>query len=140
MEEFPREIECILESTVEVIKGNSAQAEFKCELKGLKEKYYSLRFIYSDFISGIPTDEILLNPELTDEAINLGELYDYSLQENKGESKIPSTFTTQAIKNNPNDDKLIIEGILNKAINNKLKFKIPLTYPKGASMLCYLSS
>ena len=140
MEEFTREINYILESTIEILKGNSSQAEFKCSLTDLNEDYYSLRFNYSDFISGIPTDEILLNPELTEESIESGEIYDYSLSENKKENKIPPTFTSQTIKKNLIDDKLIIEGTLNKDVNNKLKFDLPLTYPIGVSMLCSLTS
>ena len=31
---------------------------------------------------------------------------------------------------------LIIGGILNEAVNNKLKFNLLLTYPEGVSMLC----
>ena len=139
MEDFTREVDCILESTVET-EGQSAQADFKCKLTGLTEKYYSLRFNYSDFISGIPNDEILLNPVLTEEAIKLGNLLDYSLQENKGEENIPSSFISQNIKDNCEHGKLIIEGTLNKPVKNKLKFDLPLAYPEGVSMLCSLTS
>ena len=140
MEDFTREANCILESTVETIEGYSVQADFKCTLTGLEEEYYSLRFNHSDFISGIPNDEILLNPVLTEEAIKLGKIIDYSLQENKGEDQIPSSFISLNIKDNCENGKLIIEGMLNKAVNNKLKFEFPLTYPEGVSMLCSLTS
>jgi hypothetical protein len=140
MEGFTREVICILESTVETFEGYSVQADFKCTLTGLKEEYYSLRFNHSDFISGIPNDEVLLNPVLTEEAIKLGKILDYSLPENKGEDKIPSSFISLNIKDNCDHGKLIIEGTLNKAVNNKLKFDLPLTYPEGVSMLCSLTS
>ena len=140
MEDFTRVVDCILESTVETLEGHSVQADFKCIITGLEEEYYSLRFNHSDFISGIPNDEILLNPVLTEEAIKLGKMVDYSLQENKGENQIPSSFISLNIKDNCENGKLIIEGTLNKAVNNKLKFDLPLTYPEGVSMLCSLTS
>jgi len=65
---------------------------------GLKEEYYSLRLNSFDNISGIPDDETLLNPVLTAEEIERGELLDYSLSENKFQDKIPSTFKSQAVK------------------------------------------
>ena len=100
MEDFTREADCILETTVETFEGYSIQADFKCTLTGLEKKYYSLRFNHSDFISGIPNDEILLNPALTEEAIKLGEMLDYSLQENKGEDQMPSSFISLNINDN----------------------------------------
>ena len=133
-------ISCILEKTVKVNKGDSAQADFKCILNDLEEEYYSLRFYNSNFISGIPNDEILLNPELTKDAIMSGEIYNYSISQNKNEYKIPPTFTSQNIKENNAHDELIIEGTLNKEVNNKLKFLLRLAYPEGASMLCSLTS
>jgi len=135
----PKNITCILESTVEVIEGNSTQAEFKCVLTGLEEEYYSLRFYKSEFISGIPINEILLNPELTHDAIILQEVYDYSRSKSKIGYKIP-TFTVFDIKENNSYGELIIEGILNEAVSNKLKFNLRLTYPEGVSMLCSFTS
>ena len=140
MEEFERKAECIIASSVNIIEGYSAQAEFKCELNDLKEDYYSFRFNHSDFISGIPTDEILLNPELTYDSIKLGKIYDYSNADNKVENKLPSTFTSLNIKENNVPGELIIEGTLNKDVKNRLKFNLRLTYPEEVSMLCSLTS
>jgi hypothetical protein len=125
---------------VNIIEGYSAQAEFNCELTDLKEDYFSLRFNYSDFISGIPTDEILLNPDLTNDAINSGKIYDYSNVDNNVENRLPSTFTSRNIKENNIPGELIIEGTLNKAVENRLKFILRLTYPEDVSMLCSLAS
>ena len=135
----PKEINCTHESRVTIIEGNSAQTEFKCELTDLEEEYFSLRFYKSDFISGVPTDEILLNPDLTNDAIKLGKLYDYSMSKSKIGYKIP-TFTTRNIKENNAHDELIIEGTLNEDVKNKLKFNLRLTYPEATSMLCSLLS
>ena len=140
MEDFERKVDCIIASSVNIIEGYSAQAEFKCELNDLKENYYSLRFNHSDFISGIPTDEILLNPELTYDAIKSGKIYDYSIVDNKVEYRLPSTFTSQNIKENNVSGELIIEGKLNKDVKNRLKFNLRLTYPDEVSMLCSLTS
>ena len=79
-----------------VTESYSAGTEIKMLV--LKEKYYSLRLNSSDNISGIPDDETLLNSVLTAEAIERGELLDYSLSENKVQDKIPSIFKSQPVK------------------------------------------
>ena len=91
-EEDATEVKCSLESDITASEGHSTQGDFECTLSGLEEEYYSLRLNSSDYIVGIPDDETLLNPVLTAEAIERGELIDYSLIENKGEDKLPSTF------------------------------------------------
>ena len=73
-EEHSTKIKCSLESAISTSEGQSTQGDFKCTLSGLKEDYYSLRLNSSDNIAGIPEDEILLNPVLTAEAIENGDL------------------------------------------------------------------
>jgi len=139
-EEDTTEVKCSLESDISASEGQSTQGDFKCTLSGLEEEYYSLRLNSSDYISGIPKDEILLNPVLTAEAIERGELLDYSLSENK--DKIPSTFKSKAVKeeNCKTEGKLTIEGKLSKGVKNELKFDLPLTYPEGITLSCSLIS
>jgi hypothetical protein len=141
-EEDSTEIKCSLESDISTSEGQSSQGDFKCTLSGLKEDYYSLRLNSSESIAGIPEDEILLNPVLTAEAIENGDLLDYSLNENKGQNKIPSTFTSEAVKeqNCKTDGKLTIDGKLSKEVKNELSFNIPLTYPEGITLSCSLTS
>jgi SpoVK/Ycf46/Vps4 family AAA+-type ATPase len=112
-EEVTKEVVCSLVSDISTSEGQSAQGDFKCTLSGLKEEYYSLRLNSSDYIAGIPDDETLLNPVLTAEAIERGDLLDYSLDENKGQDKISygggSYMDIRPVngkrkKYNPNDD------------------------------------
>ena len=58
----------------------------------MKEEYYSLRFNSSEGISGIPTDEIALDPVLTKKSIEKNEISDASKT-----TKIPPTFTYKSI-------------------------------------------
>ena len=102
-----KEATCVLQEDDSPEDGQSVQVDFKCTITSLTEKYYSLRFSRCDYIAYIPSDEILLDPVLTAQAIERGELLDYSLEENKGASKIPALFTSESI----NSDKCKAEGI-----------------------------
>jgi len=141
-EEDTTEVKCSLESDISSSEGQPTQRDFKCTLSGLKEEYYSWRLNSSDNIVGIPDNETLLNPVLTAEAIERGELLEYSLSEYKVQDKIPSTFKSQAVKeeNWKTEGKLIIEGKLSKEEKNELKFALPLTYPEGITLSCSLTS
>ena len=112
-EENNTEITCKLEKSVTVEEGESSQADFKCELTGLDKEieYYSLRLNSSSFVTNIPeNDAILLDPILTEKAINNRELLDYSDEKNK--NKIPITFTFTKIDQSScsRDGSFIIEG------------------------------
>lgn len=97
-EEDTTEVKCSLESEISTSLGQSTQGDFKCTLSGLKEEYYSLRLNSSDNIVGIPDNKTLLNPVITAEENERGELLDYSLSENKVQDKIPFTSKSQAVK------------------------------------------
>jgi len=141
-EEDTTEVKCSLKSDISTSEGQPIQGDFKCSLSGLKEEYYSLRLNSSDNIIGIPDNETLLNPVLTAEAIERGELLEYSLSENKVQDKIPSTFKSQSVKeeNWKTEGKLIIERKLSKEAKNELKFALPLIYPEGIILSCSLTS
>ena len=138
-EEEETEAICVLEEDASPEDGQAVQADFKCTITSAKQKYYSFRFKRSDYIAGIPTDETLLDPVLTAEAIKRGELLDYSLPENK--VKIPALFNSESI----NSDKckaegtFTIQGSLSKELENDLKFKVPLSYPSGIELSCSLA-
>ena len=138
-EDEAREVVCSLEESVSPLEGQSLQGEFKCSLAVTKE-YYSFRLNRSDYIAGIPDDEVLLDPILTEEAILNGKLLDYSLPENQLPDKIPATFATSNIKEDSckSSGKFLIEGTLSKEITSDLRFSIPLTYPDGISADCNL--
>ena len=134
------EIPCSLLKDVSPAEGQTLQGNFRCSKSELDEEYYSLRLNNSDFISGIPEDETLLDPVLTAESISKQEIIDYSLEENQKESKIPATFTSTVTKEESckTEGKFIIIGTLNKEVGNDVKFTIPLTYPEGISVSCSL--
>ena len=135
MEENETEIECQLQSKVDVTDGETKQASFKCEKKGLNAsiEYTSLKLNSSEVIAGIPfDDETALNPALTDEAITNGEL------KNSSSSDVPPSFTFESMDllECSKDGKFLIKGSLSKKKSIPDKFTIPLTYPEGAVMTC----
>ena len=140
-EEDEREATCVLQEDATPENGQPVQADFKCTISSLTEQYYSLRLIRCDYIAGIPTDEILLDPVLTAQAIARGELLDYSLEENKGADKIPALFNSESINSDKckTDGTFSIQGSLSKELQNDLKFKVPLSYPSGIELTCSLA-
>ena len=138
MDDQPTEIECSLDSSVEVKEGETKQASFKCEKKDLdKSKVYTgLRLNSSDSIAGIPTDdETALNPALTDDAITNGEVKDYSKPE---QAEIPPSFTFDSMDEQEcsKDGKFLIKGTLSEEKKINGQFSIPLTYPEGITLTC----
>ena len=91
------------------------------------EEYYSLRLNSSDDIAGIPDDEVLLYPRLTEDAILTPD-------------KIFAAFSTSNIREDSwkSSGKSLIEGTLSKEISNELRFSNPLTYLDEISADCYL--
>ena len=137
-EENATEIKCTLVKDVNPAEGETVQGDFKCSIEGFEDIYYSFRFNSSDDIAGIPTDETLLDPMLTKEAIERGELLDYSLDGHK--NKIPSIFTCSGVQEAKCSENgyFIIEGQLNKEVTVDIKFTIALAYPEGISADCSL--
>ena len=138
MDDQPTEIECSLDSSVEVKESETKQASFKCEKKDLdKSKVYTgLRLNSSDSIAGIPTDdETALNPALTDDAITNGEVKDYSKPE---QAEIPPSFTFDSMDEQEcsKDGKFLIKGTLSEGKKINGQFSIPLTYPEGITLTC----
>ena len=138
MDDQPTEIECSLDSSVEVKESETKQASFKCEKKDLdKSKVYTgLRLNSSDSIAGIPSDdETALNPALTDDAIANGEVKDYSKPE---QAEIPPSFTFDSMDEQEcsKDGKFLIKGTLSEEKKINGQFSIPLTYPEGITLTC----
>ena len=138
-EDETTEVVCSLKENVSPLEGQSLQGDFECSI-AVTEEYYSLRLNSSNDIAGIPDDEVLLDPRLTEDAILNEKLLDYALPENQSPDKIPATFSTSNIKEDSckSTGKFLIEGTLSKEITNELRFTIPLTYPDGISADCYL--
>ena len=136
-EDEATEVICTLSNNVSLEKGKSTQGEFICNKTGLKEEYYSLRLNSSETITGIPSDEVLLDPVLTESAIKKKIILDFSIKENK--EKIPPMFIYTKMDEGycRNEGKLIIEGNLTEIVKNDTEFNIPLLYPEGVSLTCH---
>ena len=140
-EEEESELYCVIQEVASPEEGQTVQANFKCTIEGLEKDYYSLRVNSSYYVNDIPENEILLDPKLTEEAIGRGELLDYSLEKNKGQDKIPSVFTVKNVEEISCSSKgqIIFGGTLSKTVSSDFTFKVPLEYPTGTGLSCFLS-
>ena len=116
------------ECTCQNIESNtgSITGTFLCTINNLKDDYYSLRYNSSANISGVPDDEIDLDPVLTDK------------YKNKNEKKIIPTFTIESIKHDSckTSGVFTITGTLSAKLDQSIKFNFPLTYPEGITSSC----
>ena len=120
---------CTLDQAVDS-EGKQDQADFSCKISDLDEtKTYVYFELYdSEFIVGIPDDEVLLNPVKTQEAIEVGTLTDYSLEENK--NKLPIYFQTESNNEVVSEEgEFTIVGTVNQEITEEIKFTLQLLYP-----------
>ena len=135
IEDDTKEFECKLENSVTVGEGKTESASFKCENSTLNESitYTSLRLNSSEEVAGIPfDDETALNPALTDEAINNGEIKDAT------KTPVPPTFVFETIDTQTcdKDGKFSLKGKLDKETTIPNKFTLPLTYPPNTVITC----
>ena len=137
MDEEATAVKCTLPSDVALPSGAvSVQANYQCRLENVNatEGYTSLRLNSSNDITGIPTeDETLLNPVLTDQAIQNKEVKDCSK-----DASVPPTFNFDSIEQSTcsRDGKFTIKGSLSEEKSIAAKFTLPLTYPEGTSLTC----
>ena len=137
-EDEATEVKCFLSNNINNISYEIAQGEFICNKTGLIGSYSSLRLNSSENVTGIPKDEILLDPVLTEIAIKNNIINDFSIKENK--EKIAPTFNITNIDegNCSIDGQLIIEGNnITEKVKNDYEFNIPLLYPEGTSLKCH---
>ena len=112
-----------------------AQAVFECSVSNLTEEYYSFRYNYSDYISGVPTDEALLDPKFSAETILRNEVSNYSAND-IDEVSLPPIFTAKDIIN-VGKGQLIITGTLSQYLEINYRFIIELNYPTSTELTCY---
>ena len=134
-EKEPRPINCTLEEDVNV-DSSPAQARFKCYIEGLEKKYHTIRFSSSDDISGVPDNETLLDPKLTDEAIKIGTVPNYTQPEKQKE--VPALITLKDIITDTceSEGTYIIKANATENITEKIELIIPMTYPFGIESIC----
>ncbi|MBP3800567.1 MAG: hypothetical protein J6I85_00820, partial [Clostridia bacterium] len=129
---------CILNEDVEPVEGEQLQADFECtiQLVEIGQEYTGLQFLSSESICGIPTDPNLLNPAKVDNLIKLGEIKDYSLEENKNEviPLITSTFINTT--NSEQTGKFIINGLLTTEFVYEKTFEFEIMLMTGQIAVC----
>ena len=92
----------------------------------MNEDYYSLRYNNSVNISGVPDDEILLDPVLTKK---------YKIS---NEQKVIPVFTYKSITHDSCEVNgvFIILGNFSENITESNTFNLPLAYPEGITLSC----
>ena len=123
----PTESKCTLKNTKS--SSGSVKAVFACTINNIEGDYYSLRYNTSLNISGVPNDEILLDPVLT------------AKYKTVDENKIIPSFTCESIKYDSCETTGVftITGTLSAKLDKSIKFNLPLTYPKGITTSCELN-
>ena len=121
------ESECTLKDTKS--SSGSVKAIFSCNINNIEGDYYSLRYNNSLNISGVPNDEVSLDPVMTDK------------YKNTDETKIIPTFTFESVKHDSceTDGVFTITGTLSEKLDQAIKFNLPLTYPEGIISSCELN-
>ena len=107
----------------------TVKAIFSCAINNIEGDYYSLRYNTSLNISGVPNDEVSLDPFLTDK------------YKNTDETKIIPSFTSESIEYDSCETTGIftITGTLSAKLDKSIKFNLPLTYPEGITSSCELN-
>ena len=127
------EVKCVAEEDADPTAWLPVQAAFKCTIDGLENQYHTFKFSSSEFIAGIPYDNpTLLDPVLTNEAIQKGEILDYSLDENK--EKVPNMLVVDSIDTSLSESEgtFKIIGKMGGDVQEEVTIRIPMLYPLGA--------
>ena len=124
---------CSLEKNITENNRSLTQADYKCEFE-TNLTFSSLEVIDSEKVSSLPHSKILLNPALTDKAIQEGKLLNYS---NPDVAAITPPFITE-FDSYPSDEckaevRLKPEEDIETDINT---FTIPLISHDGVDLIC----
>ena len=129
------EANCTLAKDVTLGEEKLLQANYECKIEGINStgNYTSLRVNKSDDIAGLPSNEVLLNPAMADQAIADNELKNCT-----EDSSVPPVFTVESIDNSSAQENgtFIIKGELDGQADLNKKITFPLTYPEGVSLVC----
>ena len=139
VENYSRTAVCLLNNKIIIEDNEPKQGDFSCTIENIEEinNYNSLILNQSEYISGIPKDNILLNPVLTDKYIGLGKIKDFS--KNNNTNNAPSFNSTSIDNTNCDEDgSFVIKGILTSNLDNDLKFELPFAYPENITATCLI--
>ena len=131
-DEEPTEAKCVLENDI-IDNKATASAHFHCSIDNLNERYYSFRYNYSDYITGVPFKEKALDPILTEKAIEINEIKKITEK-----NELPPLFTIDSMEHNNCKDNgiLTFKGNVSNVIPEPIQFNIPLKYPEDISIYC----
>ena len=137
VENPPRTAVCLLNNKIIIEDNEPKQGDFSCTIEKIEDinNYNSLILNQSEYISGIPKDNVLLNPVLTEKYIGLGKIKDFS--KNNNIKNAPSFNSTSIDNTNCDiDGSFVIKGILTSNLDNDLKFDLPFAYPEDITVTC----
>jgi len=128
-----RKANCILNEDITGANGeNQIAADFNCSIDNVEnaDQVVGLELISSEDISGIPNILKETNPSENDKLIDLGELLDFSIEENK--NNIPPIFKISSFSSISCKSSGVFSliGKFNKKITQHFKFNLPLSYPQ----------
>jgi hypothetical protein len=132
-----KEANCTVIENVSPENGEQKQVDLECQIKVEKpEEYDGLEIIPSESITGIPSDPNLLNPSTVDELIELGDIKNYSLPENKNE--IIPVFNATSLDTNGSETTGIfyINGEVPPKFELNKKIEFELTLLTGQKVTC----
>jgi len=132
-----QEANCTVKEDVNPENGEEKQVDLECQVKVPKpEEYNGLEVVPSVLISGIPSEPKLLNPALVDELIEIGDIKNYSLPENKKE--VIPVFNATSLDTNDSEKTGVfyINGEIppNFELNKNTEFE--LTLLTGQKVIC----
>ena len=122
--------ECSVKLKTNIDEIGVGAAGWDCEInESSLSDVIGLDIIGSDDISGIPDDPALIDPAQTDELIEKGEMYDYSIEENLNE--LLPYFNTLALNYSlcRNNGSFYFEGNVTSSIPKDVIFNLTLSYP-----------
>ena len=134
-ENTSKESICDLSQDVE-ITDSFKQGNFNCVITNINKKYTSLTIDSSSDIKGIPDDYILLDPKLTEKAINDKQVTDYSEESNS--NKVPAEFNSKSIDGSSclTTGTFKINGIFVSELTDDISFRLLLKQPEGLTSSC----
>ena len=137
----PIEINCTSGEAVEV--DDIAPIQFECKLPELE--FDSIEIAYTNYVGGLPTDETLLNPFKTDEAIKNGTLIDLSNVPapqllDFGDEPIENRFNAEEASEGIIKLTLPLGGIDKTLIKVGKSFEIFFTYPNNVFITFYIDA
>ena len=129
---------CILDN--DIIGGNGAVlGQFNCSIKNLSEieSIDSCVFDKSDYISGVPTDKVLLNPVLSDTYYTIKLIIELIYGLTNTVIKTPSFIIDEIDKSNCNNNgKFTLKGTMSDDFSKNITFELPITSPENVTASC----